>query len=311
MSDKNGKIKLKAEVNSLLVPIKNSYGVFDDDLKTEILINVGEAKGRMFLNNESDGQSRNVRYKIIGFESVQQVIDIDVDDIVKRYSESLDEFYNQINDQKLSYLSNTWGKSWVHLIVDVVKSLNIEGLSCEIPGKDEFCKRDVRFTTMNVKLVYNGISSDIRKEYTKNGDVYILERDYHRYRTKENRYTHPENLVKAFVKSVDKFLSIKNSKTLQEIKRQESIKETIKKYTALFGNCYHEETTSYPEYGNRRDSYKVDSFYIKVKEKELEGRKISRKIKIVESSNGLFSFGSLSYLSETDVKKILTILNDD
>jgi hypothetical protein len=310
-----GKLVLKPQAISEFVPDKNSDGTYNKDFAIRLTIKIGDIIGKLCLSYEVDyddpNRARKVKHFIYGFDQLMQAVTIDVDEFVLQYTESIPVYLEEIKNQTQLAKIKTWETSWIHEFVRNVKAIGYQGLSINIPSKELFISDEYHLSYINVTLTYRNKETNISREVEKGKIKYVLPHGYGYGGSKETKYISPENIVDGFIKRVNEFWSKQDIKKTNEEQRQLRIKESLAKYTELFGNCVHAEKVDRYTVGPRKyEEYKTDAYYIPLNDKIVNGNKLSRKIKISAEKDNMFSFGGFTYLSQCDVIQMLAILNN-
>lgn len=305
-----GKIRIKPLIKSDFVPDLNTSGTFRDDLKMSLVIKVGDIYGTLYLHCGKNDEGEYIcNHSLYGFSGISSVIDVDVDDIVKRYLENAEGWKLQIQSQKLKVKKQQWESSWVHELYEIVKSKRIPGLELIFPSLEEFQNSYV--TQLNCFLTYKNKKLSVERERVTGGWSFRIP-SYAFNTQRDARYTSVDNYINKFIFYVNESISKEAASKLALEKKSNLVLETVKRYTELFGNCTHEEKIHFQEFGprdNRR--YTIDEYYISVSRTNSAGSDVTQKYKVSENSDKTFNFAGLNYLSPEKIIKMLAILNDD
>lgn len=306
-------LSIKPEVLTPYEPIINGAGIYSKDFETRLTIKIGDASGTICLSCDIKNTD-SIYNKIYGFEQVSKVINVDILDIIETYKNLIPTFSANRIQQIKNRHERYWNNSWVHKFIDVIRRLNIEGLSYSIPIKTDFIEKNLDEPTasMRIAISYKTKSTYVEKDVERGLEKWITPYAYEYGHHRAAKYSSPENLLKSFIKKVDEYLIKKNNETEKNNVRKERIKATIEKYTLLFGACVHEEKLERYKYGvNKFNEVFYDKYFIPLKDFSANNTVYHRKLLINEIANDRFSLGGIAYLSTEAVLKILDVVNND
>jgi hypothetical protein len=310
------KLSIKPEVLSPFLPEINTQGTYYEDLRLEVPVRVGDVVGRIVISNSTDyddpARAIKVQTRLYGFDQIKQFVDIEIEDLVVTYTDSMPKWKDEIVDQIKVQCAKVWDSSWVHGFIKIVKLLNVPGLTCSIPSRESFIESTYRPSQVNIALSYRNRATNPSREVEKGNVKYVLNRGWEYGVERDCRYSKPETLIASFIKRVDAYWESKDYAKTKEEKRQEEIKANIQKYIGLFGACEHEATTHRYNTAPRKSAeYITDGYYIPLKDRTFDGKISKRKVKISSEKDGFFMFSNFNRLTQSDVLKMIDILNGD
>jgi len=310
------KLTLKPDIISKFEPEKNRYGIYYEDIRTTVYLQLSEVKGSIsisynYTDHEESDYTKKVHYALKGFNQIQQFANIDIDDILQKYTQNIDAYLALIPEQTAQYCAVAYDESWIHECVKIINTLNINGLSYNIPTREDFLLNATICDSPNISIIYRNKTTAVKKEIERGHIKYVMPPLYEFDILRYSKYISIDNLIKSFVLKVNEYWNKQQSVKLKEDQRQSTIKNTILKYQTLFGNCSHEATERRYEFGARKyETYIIDSYYLTYN-RIIDGVIETKKVKIAEDKNGLFIFGALTHLSSYEVIQILNILSLD